>query len=81
MNEDSIKKLKSNELKKTFKYILGYATCVVFFIGMSVYLYMFIVDYLEKEKHTKEEQIWIYGFLVVLIIGFVISYNIIYQNT
>lgn len=70
----------SNEIKKSFKYILGYCTCVIFFIGTSVYLYMLITDHLENEKHTKEEKIWMYGFLVILIIGFIISYNVIYTD-
>lgn len=68
------------EVKKSFKYILGYCTCIIFFIGISVYLHMLIIDQLEHEKHTKEEKIWIYGFSVILIVGFILSYNIIYSD-
>lgn len=69
-----------NDVKKSFKYILGYCTCIILFIGISIYLYMLIIDHLEHEEHTKEEKIWIYGFLVIMIIGFILSYNIIYSD-
>jgi len=65
------------EIPNPLKYILGYASGFVFLVAIIIYLYMIIVDNLEESTHTKEETIWIYGFLVVLVVGFVISYYII----
>jgi hypothetical protein len=79
-NTNAKKILMYNEVKKSFKYILGYCTCVIFFIGISVYLHMLIIDKLEHEEHSKEEKIWMYGFLIVMTIGFILSYNIIYSD-
>jgi hypothetical protein len=65
---------------KRLKYILGYAAGFVFIVAIIIYLYMLIIDNLEQEKHTTEETAWIYGFLVVLVVGFVVSYYTISES-
>lgn len=72
--------IKSNDIKKNVKYILGYVAGIIFFFGLVVYLYMIIVDYLESEKHTDEEKAWIYGLLIILIIGFMSSFYLIFKK-
>jgi hypothetical protein len=62
---------------RNLKYILGYISGIVFIVAIIIYLYLLIIDKLENCEHTTEETSWIYGFLVVLIIGLVISYYII----
>lgn len=57
------------------KYTFGYATGFIFLVGIMIYLYMIITDYLEdSNQHSIEEKVWIYMFLVILIIGFGLSY-------
>lgn len=56
------------------KYTFGYANGFIFLIGLMIYIYLLIVDYLDNEKHSTEEKVWIYLFLCILIIGFIVSY-------
>ena len=68
-----------------FKYMMGYAAAFVFLIGIMIYIYMLVVNYLETQKtgenpHSVEEMAWIWGFLVILILGFIISYYTISQS-
>lgn len=57
------------------KYTFGYATGFIFLLGIMAYLYLIIIDYLENpDQHSLEEKIWIYSFLIILIIGFILSY-------
>ncbi len=65
------------KLKKPMKYILGYISGFIFTVVLVVYLYMFIVDHIEDEHHTREEIIWMYGFLILLVIGYGISHYLI----
>jgi len=62
------------------KPILGYTAGFIFLVAIVIYLYMLIVDNIEKSKHSTEEIVWIYAFLVVLIIGFIISYYTISKS-
>ncbi len=62
------------------KYILGYVAGSVFIVSIIIYIYMLIVDNLEHEKHTTEEISWIYGFFIVLVVGFVVSYYTISKS-
>jgi hypothetical protein len=65
-----------SEIAHPLKYTFGYATGFIFLLGIMIYLYLLITDRLEQNssKHSMEENIWIYSFLVVLIIGFIVSY-------
>ena len=56
------------------KYTFGYATGFIFALGIMIYLYLLITDHLDGSEHSTEEKIWMYLFLVILIIGFLISY-------
>ena len=57
------------------KYTFGYATGFIFILGIVIYLYLLIIDHLEDpNQHTTEETVWIYLFLVIMIIGFGLSY-------
>jgi uncharacterized BrkB/YihY/UPF0761 family membrane protein len=64
------------EIIHPLKYTFGYATGFIFLLGIMIYLYLLIMDHLEENpsQHSIEETIWIYMFLVVLIIGFILSY-------
>lgn len=64
-----------NNLPVSLNYILGYSATIVFLVAIIIYLYMIITEKIEnKETHTIEENVWIYGLFAVLIIGFIISY-------
>jgi len=57
------------------KHTFGYATGFIFLLGIMIYLYLLIIDYLENPiQHTTEETIWMYIFLSILVIGFILSY-------
>jgi len=57
------------------KYTFGYITGFIFLLGIMIYLYLLIVDYLEDpNQHSIEEKVWIYLFLCILVIGFILSY-------
>lgn len=61
-----------------FKHTFSYATGFIFLLGIIIYLYLLIIDKLENNsQHTIEENIWIYSFLFILILGFIISYYLI----
>ncbi len=62
------------------KYILGYISGFIFSVVLIVYLYMFIVDRIEYVHHTTEETAWMYGFLVLLIIGYGVSHHLISER-
>jgi hypothetical protein len=68
------------KLKKPMKYILGYISGFIFSVVLIVYLYMFIVDRIENDRHTTEETAWMYGFLVLLVVGYGISHYLISKN-
>ena len=63
------------------KHILGYLTGFIFLIALIAYIYCLIIDNIEKDDHTKEEVVWIYGFLILLIIGFLLSIYIISKSS
>ena len=69
------------ELPLNLQYILGYTAAFIFLIGIMLYIYMLIVDNLENAEHSIEESAWIYGFLVILVLGFIISYYAISKST
>ena len=63
--------------EQPLKKILNNSTAVVFFIGITTYIYILVLDYLEHKEKDTEEKVWIYSFLIILIIGFLSSfYNI-----
>jgi nitrate reductase gamma subunit len=65
----------STDLIHPFKYTFGYATGFIFLLGIMIYLYLLVIDYLENPtQHSVEESVWIYLFLCILIIGFILSY-------
>ena len=39
------------------------------------------MNHLDKEEHSTEELSWIYGFLAILIIGFIVSFYTITIST
>jgi len=59
--------------------ILGYIACVIFLVGLSLNIYMLVMDNQDSWTHTVEETGWIYGFLIILIIGFVSSLYVVYR--
>jgi undecaprenyl pyrophosphate phosphatase UppP len=64
-----------SDIAHPLKYTFGYATGFIFLLGIVIYLYLLIMDHLENNnQHSLEETVWIYLFLVILIIGFFISY-------
>jgi hypothetical protein len=73
--------VESAELPPKLKYILGYAAAFVFLFGIILYIYMLIVDNLENSEHSTEELAWIYGFLIILTLGFIVSYYTISKST
>ncbi len=68
------------KLKKPMKYILGYISGFIFSVVLVVYLYMFIVDRIEDHNHTTEETVWMYGFLVLLVMGYGVSHYLISER-
>ncbi len=64
----------SENIIHPLKYTFGYATGFIFLLGITIYLYLLITDHLDGSDHSVEEKIWMYSFLVILVIGFLISY-------
>lgn len=68
--------------------ILGYATGMIFIVGIAIYIYMLIIDHAERsggssgdsgsgggsDDHTQTEKAWIYIFLITMIVGYFVSY-------
>jgi predicted membrane channel-forming protein YqfA (hemolysin III family) len=73
--------MDTEKLKKPIKYTLCYLSGFIFFITLIMYMYMLIQDYIENEKHTAEETAWIYGMLIVLILGFCVSFYLISEES
>lgn len=63
-------------IKNTLSYIAG----AIFLIAIGVYIYFLIEDDRNKTEHTKTEIFWIYLFLVILILGFFLSYYFINKS-
>ena len=83
MSQDIIK--RSNYIDKC---LFSYISNAIFLIGITFYLYFFLVDLKERVKintndsnnNTEEpymrpryKTMWIYGFFILLLIGFFIS--------
>lgn len=62
--------IKEHPLRYTFGYIAGF----IFIIGIMIYIYLLIIDTKDNSIHTIEEKIWIILFLILLILGFFLSY-------
>jgi len=67
-------------IHKNLTYLLSYVTGFIFLIAIAIYIYILVVDKLENAKHTTEEISWMYGFLCILIIGFIVSYYVISKS-
>lgn len=63
-------------LKHTLNYVAG----CIFFVAIAVYLYLLIDDYQTKSVHTRSEQIWIFGYFALLVIGFFVTYYLITKS-
>ena len=59
------------------RHILEYLSGLVFIIALAIYIWFIIIDNIEHDTHSTEEIAWIYGFLVVLAIGFILTMYII----
>ena len=68
------------EIQDSIQYTLGYMSGFIFLIAIIIYIYFIIVDNLEQDNHTLEETSWIYGFLVLLLLGFISSFYAISRN-
>lgn len=61
-----------NELKRC---VIYYSLNVVFIIGILLYIGELLIDYNDSsnDKRTKAENVWIVGYFVMLICGFISS--------
>jgi len=66
-----------DDLDHPLRYSFRYATGFIFLIGIMIYLYILFGDHLEESTHSTEEKVWIYLYLVVLVLGFALSYYLI----
>ena len=53
----------------------NYSSGFVFIVGIVIYLYFLILDYKEQNVYDISKQIWIYGFFILLLGGFFITYK------
>ncbi len=70
--------MQREQILHPMRYTFGYATGFIFSLGIIIYIYILVMDHLESpNQHSLEEKIWIYSFLIILIIGFILSYYFI----
>ena len=63
--------------------IFNYSSSIVLLISIILYLYYLILDYKDQEQteRPKSKTIWVYGFFILLILGFFISsYPIVFRG-